>query len=283
MSRSARPLRCLEDELGARVLNYIMDLSTFAAVAAACSALQDVARDPAAWDSREVTVANADWTRTIQLGVMMPSWRLLKTLYLDCLQGHYLYGRVLCPAAWIWNFDLGDCVINPDTNPQILISHDIVPPGALVEFTMSFWGYLPCFDAGWATPRAMEPATHLDPEDYYTNGRRLVRFRTVRPGVALHPRADRAYWVDADPITEESAIRLPIRNQEFGYLSRVTIGLEWTRTSVYIYFDGQRHVRALPNPICNLPVRHPIVVIHNGRDYRDLVLTPLPIRRFVGL
>ena len=280
-ARDIAPLgQVLLSELGARVLNYIMTPATFANLSAVCADLVSVASDARAWEGHAVHLEYA-YVPAAALDRMTPTWRLLKILYLSGVQVAILESRVLCPVAWIWTFDgpFGNpgVPINPGTNPYVFASFDAIPAGVRVEFEMSFGGLMPIFDVGWSSEDNLEILLDSLNREQEIGGR-FVRFRVARRDSFLAPAADRGHWINERAMSDLAAIRLPDNWTRCPHNARITlrIGLEWTAASVCVYINDRRWVAALPDEGHRI-VQFPTLLVSNGLDFEDLMLTTLPL------
>lgn len=271
--------------LGARVVNMVMTLATFARLCAVSSAVRATAYDASAWEGLTLHLHRL-WhpARHAIFDRLLQTWRLLEVLYLRYAEANRLDNRLCCPVVGVWNFqdEVGFPAgnIDPIWLPQIFFSSDVVRSGVRLDFNVRFRGRMPSFDVGWSSTWDLDHLLDDIASDAPTHS--FVRFRIAHADSPLAPEADRSRWYNHDAMSDDVAIRLPRRTGSPDARVCLRIGLIFADASMTVYINGHRWSADVEPRFSHEwsrhLVRYAIIAISNEPTFRDLTLEPLPAR-----
>lgn len=271
--------------VGARIMNMIMTLATFARLCAVSTTVRTTAYDTGAWEGLTLHLHRL-WqpARHYIFDRLLQTWRRLNVLYLNYTEANNLGDRRPCPVVGVWNFHrrVPGSRLNSTRLPHVFCSYDVVQSGVKIDFNVRFRGRMPAFEVGWATTWDLDYL--LDDINSGNPLHSYVRFRVTSADSLLAAQADRGRWFNYNRMGDDAAVRLPWYWMQ-GLSDAVVclrIGLVFTETYMNVYFNGNRWSAKVETQFSREwtrhLTRHVILVISNEPTFRHLTLEPIPAR-----
>lgn len=274
------------DNVGARVLNYVMEPFVFGVLCASSAKVHSVVVDPLAWADREVRVNALDEIPPEVLHRVMPAWRLAKVLYVRGRDAKRLCGRRLvpCPLALTWN--IGEVDVEKwswwpdadlDRSGRLFVAEDPIPIMTRVGCHVHFTGAVPVFDVGFITPVGRVCANKADEDEDVG----YIRMRCAPEYVDVPHRLDTAWVVDRRS-SRQPVVRLPSRwSRGRGEVQKntLTVAMEWSSESVTVRINNATMKFTLDRGQRMYAWKHPALYFRKAGGRRDLQVEPLPYVR----